>query len=373
MTQTGFKTTIYIADDLPASVISAWAELRGSNPRLYSPYFHPDYTKTIATLVDNVRIAVAEDEKEIVAILPFQGERFARPIGAPMTDYHGLICRPDCGLTLGDILKNSSVGAFHYSALVENGMHEPEKTSKGAMIYFPDGAEAWKKAQSSSYTRHMKDLRRRTRKSDEQIGLSRFDFRSRNSKLFETLLKWKIAQYERSGFYNIFESDWTSKLLNTLWSRPVSAELRVDMHALYIGDRLAAIDTGLTDGTTYHSWIVAYDPTLGIYSPGARLLNGILNESDHLGYERLDLGVGIDAFKRHYATEDVTTSSGFVPVSGPAAALAQVYDAAEKLGKKKLGDAPGRLRRRYAQIAACENTVTGRAKAMVRSVANCRL
>jgi len=145
------------------------------------------------------------------------------------------------------------------------------------------------------------------------------------------------------------------------------------MHALYIGDRLAAIDTGLTDGTTYHSWIVAYDPTLGIYSPGARLLNGILNESDHLGYERLDLGVGIDAFKRHYATEDVTTSSGFVPVSGPAAALAQVYDAAEKLGKKKLGDAPGRLRRRYAQIAACENTVTGRAKAMVRSVANCRL
>jgi len=373
VTQTGFKTTIYKAADLPASVVSAWSKLRGSNPRLYSPYFHPDYTKTIATLVDNVRIAVAEDENEIVAILPFQGERFARPIGAPMTDYHGLICRPDCSLTLGDILKDSSVGAFHYSALIENGMHNSEKTSKGAMIYFPDGAEVWKKKQSSSYTRHLKEIRRRTRKSDEQIGPSRFDFRSQNQDLFETLFKWKIAQYERSGFYNIFEADWTSKLLNNLWNRPISADLRLDMHALYIGERLAAIDTGLTDGTTYHSWIVAYDPTLGIYSPGARLLNGILNESDHLGYERLDLGVGIDAFKRHYATEDVTTSSGFVPVSGPAAALAQVYDAAEKLGKKKLGDAPGRLRRRYAQIAACENTVTGRAKAMVRSVANCRL
>ncbi|CAM3755172.1 GNAT family N-acetyltransferase [Litorimonas haliclonae] len=373
MTKTGFKTAIYKADVLPASVTSAWPKLRSSNPRLYSPYFHPDYTKTIASLVDNVRIAVAEDEKEILAILPFQGERFARPIGAPMTDYHGLICRPDCGLTIGDILKDSSVGAFHYSALVENGMHNSENTSRGAMIYFPDGAEAWKKAQSSSYTRHMKDLRRRTRKSDEQIGSSRFEFRSQNPDLLKTLFKWKIAQYERSGFYNIFGVEWTSQLLRDLWERPICAPLRVDMHALYIGDRLAAIDTGLTDGTTYHSWIVAYDPTLGIYSPGARLLNAILDKSDDLGYERLDLGVGIDAFKRHYATEDVTTSSGFTPISGPAAALAQVYDAAEKLGQKKLGDAPGRLRRRYSQIAACENTVTGRAKAMVRSVANCRL
>ncbi len=373
MTKTGFKISIFIADELPASVFSAWQVLRNSNPRLYSPYFHPDYTKTIAALVDNVKIAVAEDESGIVAILPFQGERFARPVGAPMTDYHGLICRPECELTIGDMLKNSSVGVFHYSALVENRMHNSEKTKQGAMIYFPEGAEAWKKAQSSSYTRHLKDLRRRTRKSDDQIGPSRFEFRSQNPDLFETLFKWKIAQYERSGFYNIFGTDWTSRLLYSLWERPMSAELRLDMHALYIGDRLAAIDTGLTDGITYHSWIVAYDPTLGIYSPGARLLNAILDKSDDLGYERLDLGVGIDAFKRHYATEDVTTSSGFTPISGPAAALAQVYDAAEKLGQKKLADAPGKLRRRYAQIAACEDTMAGRAKAIFSSMANYRL
>lgn len=373
MTKNRLNTSILKADELPESVISAWHALRESNPRLYSPYFHPDYTRNVAQLVENVRVAVVKEGNEIVAILPFQGERFARPVGAPMTDYHGLICHPDCTLTLGDILKNSSVGAFHYSALVENHMHNSEKTSKGAMIYFPEGAEAWKKAQSGSYTRHLKDLRRRTRKSDEQIGPSRFDFRSQNPVLFETLIKWKTAQYERSGFYNIFRVDWTSKLLKTLWERPVSAPLRLDLHALYIGERLAAIDTGLTDGTTYHSWIVAYDPLLSVYSPGARLLNAILEESDNLGYERLDLGVGIDAFKRHYATEDVTTSSGFAPISGPAAALAQLYDAAEKLGQKRLGDAPGRLRRRYSQIAACETSVSGRAKAMLNSVANCRL
>jgi len=372
VTKTNLKTTLFKANELPDQVTSAWLALRASNPRLYSPYFHPDYTKAVAALVDNVQIAVTEDVSGIIAILPFQGERFARPVGAPMTDYHGLICRPDCSLTLGDILKDRAVGVFHYSALVQNNMHTPQETSQGAMIYFPEGSDVWKKAQSSSYTRHLKELRRRTRKSDEQVGPSHTVFRSQNPLEFETLIKWKIAQYKQSGFYNIFGADWTLPLLKNFWDRPDNADLRLDMHALYIGDRLAAIDTGLTDGQTYHSWIVAYDPTLGGYSPGARLFNAILDKSDDLGYERLDLGVGIDAFKRHYATEDVTTSSGFVPISGPAAALAQVYDAAERLGQKRFADAPGKIRRRYAQIAACENSVTGRAKAMLSSMAHYR-
>ena len=51
------------------------------------------------------------------------------------------------------------------------------------------------------------------------------------------------------------------KLLETLWSRQNQA-LRCDMHALYFGDRLAAVDLGLSDGNTFHSWIVAYDGEL---------------------------------------------------------------------------------------------------------------
>lgn len=372
MTETSLKTTVFKANELPDRVKSAWASLRDSNPRLYSPYFHPDYTLAVAALVDTVQIAVTENETGIIAILPFQGERFARPVGAPLTDYHGLICGPNCSLTIGDILRNSTVGAFHYSALIENSKHNSEDTTKGAMIYFPDGADVWEKAQSSSYTRHLKELRRRTRKSDEQVGASRVEFRSQNPVEFQSLINWKVAQYKQSGYYNILKADWTQSLLKGLWERPENADLRLDMHALYIGDRLAAIDTGLTDGTTYHSWIVAYDHTLRSFSPGARLFKAILDKSDDLGYERLDLGVGIDAFKRHYATEDVTTASGFVPISGPAAALAQIYDAAEKLGQKRLADAPGKFRRRYSQIAACEETVKGRAKALLSSMANYR-
>jgi len=138
------------------------------------------------------------------------------------------------------------------------------------------------------------------------------------------------------------------------------------------GDTLAAVDTGLTDGTTYHSWIVAYDSKFHTYSPGTQLLNQIIDSSDRLGYKRIDLGVGIDHFKSYYATEEVQTSSGFAAISGPAAKLSQLYDAAERFGQKSLSDAPGKLRRRYSQIAACDNTITGRAKAMLSAVKSTR-
>ena len=130
---------IYNAFSLPERVKDAWQKLRQSNPKLYSPYFHLDYTLTVAALRDDVKIAVLEDDDEIVAILPFQGERFALPVGAPMTDYHGLICGPDYKYTLHDILENTSVGAYHYSALVDDQNQDIEEIQRGAVMAFRFG------------------------------------------------------------------------------------------------------------------------------------------------------------------------------------------------------------------------------------------
>ena len=140
------------------------------------------------------------------------------------------------------------------------------------------------------------------------------------------------------------------------------------MQALYFGDRLAAIDMGLTDGDTFHSWIVAYDGELHSYAPGIQLLEGLIDESQSLGYTRIDLGVGTDGYKRHYATENIKTGTGFIAAQGSAATLSNLYSKAERFGQKALKDAPGKLRRRYTQIAACEDSVSGRAKAMFDAV-----
>jgi len=185
------------------------------------------------------------------------------------------------------------------------------------------------------------------------------------------LIVWKKQKFVDTGKYDVLSTDWTMSLLQGLWGNTPEDGLWADMHALYFGDQLASVDFGLTDGTTFHSWIVAYNGELQHLAPGIQLLEQLIDQSEALGYSRIDLGEGIDGYKRHYASELVNVSSGFIAATGPAAALSKIYGAAENFGERKLGGfgrLPGKARRRYAQIRACEPRFGGRAKAMLEAV-----
>jgi len=369
-----FEVCVKKPGDLSASEYSAWKNLRQQNPALYSPYFHPDYTLLIGELRDDAYVAIVHEHSQPIAFFPFQGPRgqggFARPIGAPMTDYHGFIHAVDrTDLDFMDILRQTGIGAYHYSALIDptEGLSSyNSSTDTGAVIDISEGISAWREAKDSSYRRHLKSNRRRIRKSEEEIGERRFVFKSKDRAVFDQLISWKQEKFAESVKYDVLSSGWTLDLLERLWVS--EGELRCDMQVLYFGDRLAAIDLGLTDGPTFHSWMVAYDGELHNYAPGIQLLEGLADAAVDEGYTKIDLGAGIEGYKKHYATENVMVGSGFIAVSGPAAALSQIYGATERWGQKALGDAPGKLRRRYSQIAACDDTFSGRAKAMLQAV-----
>lgn len=350
---------------------AAWTALRACNPALYSPYFHPDYAQLIDGLRDDARVVIARQGDTPVAFLPIQGSgKFCVPLGAPMSDYHGFITAPNSGLDFDYILKKAGIGAFHFSALIDGtlaGRHGLTR-DEAAVITLPKGGEAWRDAQDGSYRRSLKSLRRRIRNAESEFGSRRFVYHSNDRAVFDTLMQWKREKFDETGKYDVLSAGWTLPLLEQLWARGKNAALRCDMHVLYFGDRLAAIDLGLSDGTTFHSWIVAYDSDLSAHAPGIQLLEGLIDGAEDLGYSRVDLGAGLDGYKRYYATENTFVSAGFVAVNGPAAALSTLYGKAEKFGEKKLGDAPGKLRRRYSQIAACEDSFSGRAKAMIAAV-----
>lgn len=369
------KITVKRPADLTDQERGAWESLRSENAALYSPYFHVDYTRFVGALRNDAYVAIAKDHAGPIAFFPYQGPQpgksgFARPIGAPMTDYHGFICAPGVELDHLGILKSAGIGAFHYSALIDShgslsGHHT--STDVATVMDISDGADNWRTARDSSYRRSLKSHRRRIRKAEADIGPRRFEFNSRDKAVFDQLIAWKKEKFALTGKYDVLSAGWTLDLIMRLWAED-SSSLRCDMHVLYFGDRVAAIDLGLSDGPTFHSWIVAYDSDLHTYAPGLQLLEALIDEAGDLGYERIDLGASDDGYKRHYATEPVTVGSGFIAANGPAAALSQLYGQAEKFGKKALKDAPGKLRRRYSQIAACDDSLSGRAKAMISAV-----
>lgn len=361
-------------DELSVAEREAWKVIRQQNLSLYSPYFHPDYTRLVGELREDAFVAVIRDGNDYIGFFPFQGPKgqggFARPIGAPMTDYHGFIMDPSrSDIDYVEVLSRAGIGAYHYSALVDpvgQLSQYNNQECEGVVINLSSGVESWRAERDSSYRRHIKSNRRRIRKAEEDIGPRRFEFKSKDRAVFDQLIRWKQEKFSESGKYDVLSAGWTLEMLERLWDS--QDDLRGDMQVLYFGERLAAIDFGLSDGETFHSWMVAYDADLHTYAPGIQLLEGLIDAAQLEGYNRIDLGTGTEGYKRHYATEPVTVGSGFVAVSGPAAALSQIYGATEKWGQKALGDAPGKLRRRYSQIAACDDTFSGRAKAMIDAV-----
>jgi CelD/BcsL family acetyltransferase involved in cellulose biosynthesis len=369
-------------DQMSAPEKALWAEFRAANSALYSPYFHFDYTQLLGKLREDVHVLIASHTDKIRAFLPFQANigdngkiGFARPVGAPMTDYQGFICAQGTKIDVLDAFKLAGFGAFHFSAMIDQQglLDNYAKTrSECTAADVSDGAKAWRETRDSSYSRHLKSHRRRVRKAEE-LGERRFEFKSLDQDVFNQLVNWKKQKFSETGKYDVLSADWTMSLLDSLWARTSKDGLWADMHALYFGDQLAAVDLGLTDGVTFHSWMVAYNGELQHLAPGIQLLEELIEQSGALGYSRIDLGEGIDGYKRHYASEPVHISSGFIAASGPVAALSKIYGAAENFGERKLGGfgrLPGKARRRYAQIQACEPNFGGRAKAMLAAVAN---
>jgi len=372
------QNIIKSVDSLTAQDWAAWTAMRHENPALISPYFHPDYIRKIETLTANIRVICAYEGDVNIGFLAIQGGRLARPAGAPLSDFHGIVQAADTQLNFADILKDTGISAYHFSAAI-GADDTPDKQIIGrqetAALNIETNAEDWRATLDSSYRRHMKSTRRRIRKTEEEIGPRRFVFKSDDAEIFDQLMAWKFKKFVDTGKYNVLSVDWTMALIRGLWeasANDTQNALRCDMHAVYFGDRLAAVDLGLCDGPVFHSWIVAYDHEFQNFAPGIQLLEGLIDEAANLGYSRIDMGAGLDGYKRHYATHGHSVTNGFVPVAGAAGRAAKLYGAAELWGQDAAKDLPGKLRRRYSQISACEKSRAKRTKAMMDAVKSLR-
>lgn len=184
------------------------------------------------------------------------------------------------------------------------------------------------------------------------------------------MIQWKKEKFSDTGKYDVLSVDWTLGLLKTLWERGPKAGLRCDLHVMMVSGKPAAMDLGLTDGTTFHSWIVGYDNALHTLSPGMQLLETLIDQAPEIGYENIDLGAGLGGYKKHYASWPHKAISQTYTGVGLSAKQVQLYGKLETFGQDKLKDIPGKLRRRYSQISACDSSFSGQARAMLKAIKN---
>jgi CelD/BcsL family acetyltransferase involved in cellulose biosynthesis len=309
-------------DQLSTRELDAWYGLRGANPSLDSPYFHPGFAAAVHANGREVRVAIAEDRSgAVAALLPcHRVGSMLRPAGWPGADFQAPILAPGTQLApLG--LLTGGARAFEFDHLVEVCRDfEPwiESRRPSPFVDVTGGLDGYLGRASRSGKDNMGQARRRTGKAEREHGTVRFVADNADAALLDRVVQLKRGQYAATGARDYFaEPDRVALLHRLLRTRDSSfGGLLSTVHA---GRHLIAAHFGLRAGPVLHWWFPVYDPAFAHLAPGWILLRELVQAAAELGVARIDLGRGDDEYKRRAKTGETLVAQGLVtrsPIRG---------------------------------------------------------
>jgi CelD/BcsL family acetyltransferase involved in cellulose biosynthesis len=284
---------------------------------MQSPYFDLQFTQAVASVRDDVEIAVIRDEcKSIIALLPFQrmSPNHAEPVGGRLNDAHGFLggagLSSDELINVFRILKLESFG-FHAS-LKPNGPFSDFEFCELEAHHLDlsagwDEFFRWVKKNSSTIKRHGQ----KSRRLEREHGELRFEFHSESEEVLEQLIALKRAKYQRTKTFDILSVDWASDLLRKI-HKTQSPNFSGILSTLHAGDRLVTAHIGMITDNLLHYWFPTFDPEFAQYSPGTELLLRVAKQACEQNIQKLDLGYGNDAYKFKFCNATDRVSVGLV-------------------------------------------------------------
>ena len=359
--------------DLSATEAAAWRAIAASHRAFSSPLMGPDFAQAVGAVRRDAQVAIFSRNGDAVGFLPFHRRPggFARPIGAPLSDYQALIARADTPLDGADALAALDISAFRFNGLVDpHGAfgHMVAGDKPAWVVNLDRPADDYLEAIRAASPKRFKNYRRLASKMEREVGPVTMVGPDHSQDAFDTLLAWKRAQFHRTGGHDVLRPDWTRKLLQSLFDQRAGAFQGL-MVTLYAGDRLVAGHFGVRQNGVYHPWIASADPDLAAYSPGQAFLWRAIAEMPALGLHTYDLGPSHDHYKRHYALTQVTVGEGLAAAPTPAGRAAGVREGMWRLAGGRRDSMVGRLRNRLDAIAAVELSTAGRVMGVVEAFA----
>jgi len=288
---------IFRPAELSPADIAAWRRLAAARPEFASPLLDPDFAIAVGRIRTDARVAIWREGRRAVAFLAFHQRPFglARPIGAPMSDYHALIAED--GFDGHAALTEAGLGTFKFWGLLDPmGMFAEDValTRPAYVIELDSDAETYLEALRAASPKRFKNYRRLDSKLAREVGPLRMVANDLDPAAFDQLITWKREQLARTGAADFLAPDWTRRLMNDLFVQR-TGRLQGLMINLYVGDKLAAGHFGVRAGSVYHPWIAATDPALGAWSPGQIFMLRTIAAMPQLGLTTYDLGPGHDS------------------------------------------------------------------------------
>jgi CelD/BcsL family acetyltransferase involved in cellulose biosynthesis len=214
----------------------------------------------------------------------------------------------------------------------------------------PEGYEPYAAARRAAGVTALKDLDKKRRKVEREVGAAVFTARSASKADFDRLIELKREQYRATAQTDVLAPAWTRQLLLDLFERPSTPEFGGELFTLHIGGALAAVQFHMLGERTIHAWMIGHEATFERYSPGLLLFQDILRWMDGQAYDRLDFGYGDYRFKRELSNVQQTLLHGFVGQPSAATLVREaaygVRRVAEALPLGRASELPGKAMRR---------------------------
>jgi CelD/BcsL family acetyltransferase involved in cellulose biosynthesis len=316
-TQMQFQT--FPEERLTSEHREAWRAIQESVQQFDSPYFRPEFTRLVAQVRPNVEVTVLTHAGEHVGFFPFERktDKTAEPVGNLLSDFHGVVARPDVHCSARELLEASGLRVWNFHHLLAAGNEFQTgywRVVDALSMDLSQGFEAYRLTRRQSGSKHTKNISQRRRKLERELGPIVVDIDCRDERVFSQLWQWKSQQYRRHGLIDLPAIPWIGKLLRAIWGE-AKRTFRGRLFALYANGELLAAEFALQSGPVLHSWFPAYDPGYAKYSVGHILRQEMARAAVVLDVRRIDLGKDEEPFKVSLGTKSVSIAEGSIDLN----------------------------------------------------------
>ncbi|MFT3995954.1 MAG: GNAT family N-acetyltransferase [Asticcacaulis sp.] len=369
------RVEIVAPEDLNPVDIAAWEGFTSRRPDLIGPYFDVRYVMDIGQSVPDAHIArLIDEDGRIAGFLPYQNRgRIIQPLGAPLTDYHGVIADTGFEVDYQLLLRSLKADRLEFMGWVGDmtaGASVRSRTIEAItqIADLSDGYDAYFARQKTQHHKFYKNIGRCQRNVEKDFGGFAFSFEMVTPQLLEWVIEQKREQYARSGMHDVFGCGWTLTLLSQLAKRQDEGfGLRVGVLRDISGEApvLVAAEICLMRGNYVHFWFPAYSDAYYRYSPGILLALRIMEHVAQQGVTQVDFGAGGEGYKHNLTAPARICLEGVIETRPHLMTImADAVVAMSPVARGKLRRIRLSFERRLRIIRACETCPKGKRDAL---------